>query len=49
MEQDWDIGISAIHIFFFHEEMLRISSDISLTVLPPLACQGVFKVWNSGH
>lgn len=48
MEQDWDIGILAIHIFFMMK-CYDFSSNISLTVLPPLACQGVFKVWNSGH
>lgn len=49
MEQDWNIGLSAIHIFIFMRKCYGFSSDISLTVLPPLACQGVFKVWNSGH
>lgn len=26
-----------------------LAIEISLTLLPPLACQGVFKVWNSRH
>lgn len=26
-----------------------LAIEISLTLLPPLACQGVFKVWNSRY
>lgn len=26
-----------------------LAIEISLSLLPPLACQGVFKVWNSRH
>lgn len=49
MVQHWVIALSAISKYFSMKKFYDFSYKNSVTLLPPLACQGVFKVWNSGH